>query len=400
MSRTKSKTVKVTLRQRLLDSGKISLYLDYYPPIQDPKTGKPTRRESLDMFVTPLRNRKGDYQKDSDGNYKFSESDKETIRTATIIRNDRQNTHDKANIYSATEKEMLEMQERSKGDFIAYMERMANDKAESNRSNWYSALAHLRNYLQSSDRTSSIRFCDITLEWCEGFKRYLLTAGSRNYGKQLKTNTASSYFIKFKVALKSAYKYGYLAKDINSDLKSIPEEETQREFLSLEELQRLVQTPCFDKVLKRAALFSALTGLRHSDIRKLVWSEIFNENDVCKIKIKIQKTGKYLEIPISDEALVLCEERDLPDSLVFKGMKGSQNSGRALTQWIALAGIERNITFHCFRHTYATLQLDSGTQVTTIQKMLGHKKLETTLIYAKTLEEAKQKATEQIKLNL
>lgn len=56
------------------------------------------------------------------------------------------------------------------------------------------------------------------------------------------------------------------------------------------------------------------------------------------------------------------------------------------------------ITFHVARHTFATLQLASGTQITTIQKMLGHKNIGTTLVYAKTLEEAKREAAEKIKI--
>lgn len=404
MSRKKSKTVKVTLRQRMLESGKVSLYLDYYPPIIDPETNRLTRRESLGMSVTPLKNRKGEYIKNKDENYKFSESDDETFRTAIIIRNNRQNTLDKANIYTDAEKDILKAKERSKGDFMDYFAKMAKDKETSNRSNWLSALAHLQNYLHYSDRASTIRFCDITLEWCEGFKSHLLTTDGRNYGKKLKINTASSYYVKFKVALKSAFKYGYLPKDMNADLKGIKEEETQREFLTLDELQLLAKTSCLDEVLKRAALFSALTGLRHSDIRKLKWCEVYEEKDNDKMRYKIkfttQKTNKFIELPISDEAIQLCGERNSPERLVFEGLKPTQYGSKSLAQWIGVAGIERNITFHCFRHTYATLQLASGTQVTTIQKMLGHKNIGTTLIYAKTLEQAKQDATEKIKLKL
>lgn len=56
------------------------------------------------------------------------------------------------------------------------------------------------------------------------------------------------------------------------------------------------------------------------------------------------------------------------------------------------------VLFHCFRHTFATLQLAIGTQITTIQKMLGHKNIGTTLVYAKTLEEAKREAANKIKI--
>lgn len=56
------------------------------------------------------------------------------------------------------------------------------------------------------------------------------------------------------------------------------------------------------------------------------------------------------------------------------------------------------VLFHVARHTFATLQLASGTQITTIQKMLGHKNIGTTLVYAKTLEEAKREAANKIKI--
>ena len=71
-----------------------------------------------------------------------------------------------------------------------------------------------------------------------------------------------------------------------------------------------------------------------------------------------------------------------------------------LFQWIGAAGITKNITFHCFRHTYATLQLFNGTDIYTVSKMLGHKDLKTTQIYAKIVDEAKRKAANKIKINM
>lgn len=116
------------------------------------------------------------------------------------------------------------------------------------------------------------------------------------------------------------------------------------------------------------------------------------------MKYTIQKTSKYDELPISEQAIQLCGERRNPDELVFDGLVYSAYANKALAQWLGAAGITRNVTFHCFRHTFATLQLASGTQITTIQKMLGHKNVGTTLVYAKTLEEAKREAAEKIKI--
>ena len=86
-------------------------------------------------------------------------------------------------------------------------------------------------------------------------------------------NTAATYFSIFKAGLKQAFIDGYLTIDISAKVKGIQERESRREYLTVEELNRLAQTPC-DPLLKRAALFSALTGIRHCDIQKLKWSEV------------------------------------------------------------------------------------------------------------------------------
>jgi integrase len=281
---------------------------------------------------------------------------------------------------------------------LQFFKDLSREKKQANGESWNTTHKHLTAYTQKTDKKDTIRFCDITLQWCEGFRNYLLHCTVRG-GETMKTNTAAGYFIKLKIALKTAYKYGYLPKDINADLKSIKEVETRREFLSLDELNALANAPCTNEAVKRAALFSALTGLRHSDIRKMIWEEITEKDGQFTLKYTIQKTGKYDELPISGQAVSLCGERKAPAEPVFSGLVYSAYANKALAQWLGAAGITRNITFHCFRHTFATLQLANGTDITTIQKMLAHKNIATTLVYAKTLEEAKREASEKIKLN-
>lgn len=354
----KAKTTKVTLRFRKLNTGKETLYLDFYPAIPNPQTGEPMRREYLGMYVVPLKKRNGELQTNKDGSHKYSEEDAETIRLAEIIRANRQNELSKAEIYTEAEAELLKAKERSKGDFIAYFRDCAKDKKESNYNNWMSALKHLQDYTKKSDNSDTKRFCDIDLLWCERFKDYLLQVKTHRSDKvQLSNNTAAAYFLKFKIALKSAYKYGYLQKNINEDLKGIKERETRREFLTLDELRKLVETPCANPVLKRAALFSALTGLRHSDIRKMKWGELAESDGKYTLKYTIQKTSKYDELPISEQAMQLCGERQNPDRLVFDGLVYSAYANKALAQWLGAAGITRNVTFHCSRHYNLPLSL-------------------------------------------
>ncbi|WP_206366745.1 tyrosine-type recombinase/integrase [Sphingobacterium sp. SGL-16] len=89
---------------------------------------------------------------------------------------------------------------------------------------------------------------------------------------------------------------------------------------------------------------------------------------------------------------------DKDDSQVFKGLKYSAYSNKHLAHWIRASRISKNITFHNFRHTYVTLQLDNGTDIYTVSKLLGHKSVKTTQIYTKVLDDKKREAANKIKL--
>lgn len=160
----------------------------------------------------------------------------------------------------------------------------------------------------------------------------------------------------------------------------------------------LASTPCEKEVLKRAALFSALTGLRHSDIQKLHLKEISIENDSVKLHFTQKKTKGVEYMPISQQAFQLCGETRLPEQFVFEDLTDPSWISRPLKKWIESANIKKNITFHCFRHTFATLQLSNGTDIYTVSKMLGHTNVKTTQIYAKVVDEKKNKASEAIQL--
>ena len=194
--------------------------------------------------------------------------------------------------------------------------------------------------------------------------------------------------------------------DLNAKISPIKPTETNREYLTLDELNRLAKTPCSNDLLKRAALFSALTGLRFSDIQKMVWGELeYIEGQGYYLNFRQKKTKNVEVLPISEQAYGITKGKknpnDMPqDKPVFDGLKYSAYYNKHLSQWIDAAGITKNITFHCFRHTFATLQLFNGTDIYTVSKMLGHKDLKTTQVYAKIVDEAKRKAANKIKLDM
>ncbi len=377
---------KVKLRQKPISQSRQSLYLDFYPPIPNLTTGEPTRREFLNLYIYDKAKLPVDKQ-----------HNKETLQLAEQIRQKRDNQINKPEIYTGFEKEQLKLKELSDQNFVEYFKSLADKRQSSNHDNWVAGYKYLNRYTKGF-----LRFGDLNEKWCREYKAYLLsTPSNKSSETRLSQNSCVSYFNKLKATLKQAYKDGYLANDLNTKVEPIPQLETRRNYLTLEELNTLAKTECPNPLMKKAALFSALTGLRFSDIAKLTWDEIeYIKDQGYLIHFKQQKTQGIEELPISDQAVELLGKRKAPMDKVFKGLTYSAYYNKHLYQWIGAAGITKDITFHCFRHTYATLQLSYGTDIYTVSKMLGHRELKTTQIYAKIVDKSKRAATEKIKLNL
>jgi integrase len=151
--------------------------------------------------------------------------------------------------------------------------------------------------------------------------------------------------------------------------------------------------------IKRAAIFSALTGLRFSDIKGLKWSELRGQPGKYYLQYSQQKTLVAEYMPISDDAVKLMGSKKKLQESVFQNLKYS-SIRIFLIRWLAKAGIKKNITFHCFRHTNATLQLEFGTDLYTVSKMLGHKHIKTTQVYTKVVDSKKDQTINRIKVNI
>lgn len=363
--------MKVTLRERLKGNS-ISLYLDYY------HKGK-RKNEFLRLYLNPNPKTKTD-----------KEVNKKTKELAETIRAQRQ----------------VEMQngtfgfndiEKLKGSFTTYLVKVSEDRntSDGNYGNWDSMIKHFKTFVPSD-----VSFQEVDKKFVEDFKDYLNRKAESKSKKKLSQNSKYSYFNKFKAALKQAVKDGILKTNPSEGVDGFKQGEPQREFLTLEELQKIVHVECELPELKKAFIFSALTGLRWSDIEKLKWSEIQHSNDYGHyIRFRQKKTKGAETQPISEQAVILLGERKEPDDKIFDALNYSAWSNLKLQQWIYKADIHKDITFHCARHTYATLQLTLGTDIYTVSKMLGHKELKTTQIYAKIIDEKKQEAANKIKLD-
>lgn len=370
----------VHLRRKKIANGKQSLYLDFYPPIKG-ADGRFTRREYLNRYI---------YEKPKSQDEKIH--NKEILIFAEGVKNKR-------------ERELLNEQDgifntqNKKRDFIEFFQALCEKRKESdgNYGNWLSALQYLKSFTGGKCKMG-----DLTEDFCNKFKEYLLQANRLNTikGLRLSQNSALSYFNKFRCAINEAFDARLLNENPLRHIKGIQQKESKREFLTQEELQLLVRTECDLGALKNAAIFSALTGLRWSDIESLRWGDIQKTASGHFLHIIQKKTVDVIMHPISETAVKVLGESGKPSERIFEGLKYSDSNNDKLKRWILRAGINKKITLHNFRHTYATLLLNKGADIFTVSKMLGHKNIKTTMIYSKVLSETKVNAANLIDIEL
>lgn len=368
---------KITLRKKSLVSGMISLYLDYYPGLPDPKTGKPVRREYLKLYL---------YAKPRTENERNLNRETQTLA---------ENIRAKRLLEIQNEEYGFLTPDRLLGSFLDFYRTIATKKNGTTCGAWYMSYRYLKSF-----SGETLRFSDITPLFCDNYRAYLLKSPSLgSHDVKISNNTALAYYNRFRAVIKDAYRASLLKEDIFAKTQSIKEQETHREFLTIEEFQTLAKTDMKPAISKRAAIFSGLTGLRFSDIKGLIWDEVRGDPGDYYLQFSQKKTKGAEVLPISDQTRSLLGEKANKDAKVFRGLEYSATR-TFLVKWLAKARIDKEITFHSFRHTYATLQLAGGTDIFTVSKLLGHKNVKTTQIYTKIVDSKKKEATTRIVIDL
>jgi integrase len=383
--------IKVRLRQKPIKNDRSSLYLDFYPEVYDVEKGTSTRRQFLGLYVynRPARPEEKTHNRNA-------------IQIAEQIRIKQMNRFNKPEVYSEFEKERIRLREKGMQEFLPYFLQLSEIRTGTNHATWLSCYKHLKKYTKGR----VVRFVDIDTRFIEGFKSYLehavsLRARYTMLEARISRNTRAAYLFKLKHALRMAYRDGILEKDITVHFGCIRTDEVQRLYLTLDELNRLAAADCAFPELKRAALFSALTGLRFSDIEKLVWGEVEPMDGAGHAVVFRQKKTKSLQaMPLSDQALQMLGARGHSTQRVFGGLKYSTQVTKYLREWASTAQVSKPITFHCFRHTFATLQFNRGTDIFTVSRLLGHKELKTTQIYVRLMDSAKWEAVNRIRIDM
>lgn len=370
----------VRLRRKKLANGNVSLYLDIY--------WNGTREyEFLKLYLIPEKTK-------SD-----KEKNRETLKLANSVKAQRiieiQNGEYGFKTQFAEQTLFFEY-------YRALTEKRLGVESRGNWGNWYSALKHLEAY----ERNRNITMAQITPAWVQGFRDYLEKKADafgndkreRAERRPLSQNSRQSYFNKLRACLRQAYEDGIIMRNPMRGIEGFRGEEGTRMYLTIDELRAMQSAKCEFPEIKRAFMFSCLTGLRRSDIIKLTWGEVHRQGDFTRIIFRQKKTGGQEYIDITPQAAELIGERGKHKASdpVFGDIHSPSTTNYYLREWALRAGVDKNISFHCGRHTFATLMLDIGTDIYTVSKLLGHRELTTTQIYAKVMDKNKQAAVTRI----
>jgi len=368
----------VRIRYKKLANGNQSIYLDIY------KDGKRIY-EFLKLYIIPERS------------IFDKESNKNAIDEAKRIKAER--TLELLNNPSTLKNKGI----GKKVTIFQYIEIIAGrhlEKTNNKRGLYYNLMSLSRHLEQYNGNKTTL--ADIDKNYILGFIQYLETANSYVTNKSNK---------KIKITDNTRYKLFNLLKStinkaVNDDLIDVnpcnkialsekPKQiESKREYLTIDEVKKLIETDCKNEMVKSAFIFCCLTGLRWSDIKKIKYDNFKRGSDnKIELAFRQQKTKEMTYLQISNEAF-----KWVPDQVgnnnndIVYVLPKNDNANNFIKKWSNKAGISKPITFHCSRHTAATLNLSLGTPIEVVSKLLGHTKISTTQIYAKIVSEAKREA--------
>ena len=348
--------MKFTIQQRTLANGTKSLVLAY-------NKGNKRCYEFLKLYLIPEKTR-------TDKQLNISTLElAEKIRAKRIISSQNQAFGFSSNI-------------NYKKSFITYFTDQTEARFNENKNyfTWRSTLKHLKLFTKGY-----LPMDMITEQWMLQFRSYL--------EKNLSPNSSNSYFNVVKHGIHDAIREGYVMSEAATRVKATPGEESNKIFLTIDEIRILAKSECKDDRLKKAFLFSCLSGLRISDIQRVQWNNLSkNDFGAYEITLTMKKTSRSITIPINQEAVGLLGTIKITDERIFSGIKYSAHLNNVLCQWVLINGIQKHITWHSARHTYACLLIAYGTDIYTVSKLLGHKDVRTTQVYAKVMDETKRNA--------
>lgn len=294
--------------------------------------------------------------------------------------------------------------ERRNMEVLAYLEHVKDEaiKKSKEQHTHMSSIPTLYYHFKNFAEGKKITFAKFDRNMVLEFVQYLKTSAYKRGVKELNPpkiskGTQRNIYVGLSTVMKRAIRDNIIEVNPCSLLQRSekpPKYKAQIAYLTIEEVQQLINTPCYYDMLKRAFLFGCSTGLRASDIASLTWGQILDDDYFGKVmKLKVQKTKKEEILPLPSLALHVMPERGeaTDNDLIFPSFYESR-MGEKLQKWADDAGINKKVRFHVSRHTAATINLSLGVPIETVSKLLGHSNINTTQIYAEVINESKKKA--------
>ncbi len=351
--------MSVKLRKKPLSDGSTSLYLDIYENGQ-------RKYEFLKFHL---------YKKPR--NPFEIQHNKETLSLAESIAAKKQ-------IEMQAGQHNLTPQFRKNINFIEYFEKWVNNypNKDMRLARW--SFNYFVGLTNEKGHKGYIAPKDVTEDFCREYKSYL--------DKHLNGETPFNYFGKFKKFMRYATKERVFNQNPAEDIKNTRKEGLKKEILNFDEIQKIANTHCGSAEVKRAFLFSLNTGLRFCDIKVLKWRNI----DGNKLKLIQHKTKGEVMVDLNKTALKLIADRGKADQFVFN-LPSHSACTKGLKTWTKRAGIDKNISWHCARHSFAVNLLWMKNDIKSVSSLLGHSGLKITEKYTHVVDELKKNAVNSLR---
>ena len=373
--KTSAKNTKepVRLREKELANGVRSLYLDIYV------NGKRSY-EFLKLYLIPETNPQAKVQNEN------------TMRAANTIKLNRslEITNNKAGLKNTSIRAKTLLK-----DWMETFRQAQEQKGVKDQKLIHNTVHALTAY------NINVAMRDVNRDYIIGLTNFLRNDYRSPRGKKLKDYSVINYLGCLRNALNMAVREDVIADNPIMKLSAqdkVKAPESQREFLTIEEVQKLEATDSPYPHIKQAFLFACYTGLRCSDVRSITWGKIVKDGEKYRLHTVMFKTKRPFYIPLSKKAMQWMPERGdkTDDDLIFENIPVQVNTKLYLQPWLDKAGITKPITFHCSRHTFGTMMLTLGADIYTTSKLMGHTKVEVTQIYAKIINKKKDDAVSLI----
>jgi integrase len=278
-----------------------------------------------------------------------------------------------------------------KVNFIDYFENYLNNYQNKDVRLVRACFIHFKEFAKAYTHTNYIKPVEINQEFARRFKEYL--------EQNLNGDTPYNYFTKFKALCKKATKERMFAENPTDDLTVSRPDGLKKEVLTFEEIALLPKAYCGNDEVKMAFLFCLNTGLRFVDVKSLTWKHIdLKSAQLRKKQVKVKSSRKaFVTIDLNRTALKILKlrEKGNPDDFVFH-LRTLESSNKVLKNWVHRAGIEKHITWHCARHTFATGLLMSNANIKTVSGLLGHSSLRHTEKYTHLVDKLKKEAVNNL----